>query len=191
MGRDPDGDQVSTVWDFGDGVRAGGANISHTYATPGTYTATVTVRDPGGLTDTESMVITVTGTSGGTPPQGSPPPDDGQVGGSRALRISAPKTMKVRRAIRRGVRLKVSCADACRARSVLRLSGERVGASKRMRIGAGRSRTVVVRLDRRVRRNLVAAMRQAGLRRITATAITTVVTADGTRALPVKIALKR
>ena len=99
--------------------------------------------------------------------------------------------MKVRRAIRRGVRLKVSCEDACRARSVLRLSGERVGASKRMQIDAGRSRTVVARLDRRVRRNLVAAMRQAGLKRVTATAITTVVTADGTRALPVKIALKR
>jgi PKD repeat protein len=47
---DPDGDQVSTVWDFGDGGRAGGADISHTYTQPGTYTATVTVRDPGGLT---------------------------------------------------------------------------------------------------------------------------------------------
>ncbi len=32
---DPDGDQVSTVWDFGDGVKAGGANIAHTYTQAG------------------------------------------------------------------------------------------------------------------------------------------------------------
>ena len=72
---DPDGDQVSTVWDFGDGVRAGGEAISHTYTQPGAYTATVTVTDPGGLKDTDSVQITVSAISGsgGAPPSGSPP----------------------------------------------------------------------------------------------------------------------
>ena len=82
----------------------------------------------------------------------------------------------MRKVLRRGLRLRVTCEEACRARSVLRLSGERVGASKRLRIAAGDTRTVVVRLERKVRRNLFAAMRQAGMKRITATAITTVAT---------------
>jgi hypothetical protein len=31
--RDPEGAAVSTVWDFRDGVKAGGPSISHTYRT--------------------------------------------------------------------------------------------------------------------------------------------------------------
>ena len=192
---DPDGDQVSTVWDFGDGVRAGGANINHTYGQPGTYTATVTVTDPGGLTDTDSVQITVTGPSGAAP-QPSPPAggSEGDVEGeqqSQRRLVRAPKSKKVRSVKRRGLRLRVTCLETCRARSVLRISGERVGKSKRLRIKAGKTRTVVVRLKRNVRRNLIPAMRQAGLKRVTATAITTLSTADGKRAFPVKVKLKR
>jgi hypothetical protein len=74
---------------------------------------------------------------------------------------------------------------------VLRISGKRVGASKRLKIGAGGSRTLVARLDRTVRRNLLAAMRQAGLRRVSVTAITTIATADGSRSFRVKVVLRR
>ena len=138
---DPDGDQVSTVWDFGDGVKAGGANIAHTYTQAGTYTATVTVKDPGGLTDTDSVSITVTTTSRGVNP-GSRPPVTGEDEGESPDQplVRAPKTKGVRSIIKRGLRLKVSCDEACRARSVLRVSGERLGASKRLRLDAGESR---------------------------------------------------
>ena len=101
------------------------------------------------------------------------------------------KSLRASQAIRRGLRLKVSCEQDCRARSVLRISGERVGASKRLALDAGESRTLVARLDGNVRRNLLAAMRQAGLRRVTVTAITTITTDDVTRAFPVKVTLKR
>jgi PKD repeat protein len=187
---DPDGDQVSTVWDFGDGVKAGGANIAHTYTQAGTYTATVTVKDPGGLTDTDSVAITVASATGA---QGSPPPSSGGVKGESAEqpRVRAPKRKGVRSIIKRGLRLRVTCNEACRARSVLRVSGERLGASKRLRLHAGQSRTLVVRLDRSVRRNLIAAMRQAGIRRLKAFAVTKVVTADGARNMRVKVLLKR
>jgi hypothetical protein len=105
--------------------------------------------------------------------------------------VKAPRAMTVRQLIRRGLRLKVSCVEACRASSVLRLSGERVGVSKRLRIKAGGSRTLVIRLKGNVRRNLLAAMRQAGLRRVTATAITTIAADGVTRAFPVKVTLRR
>jgi hypothetical protein len=93
--------------------------------------------------------------------------------------------------IKRGLRLAVGCEEACRARSVLRISGKRVGASRRLQIDAGESRTLVARLSRNVRRNLLAAMRQAGLKRVTLTAITTIATDEGSRAFPVRVTLKR
>jgi PKD repeat protein len=41
---------VSYSWDFGDGAIAGGATVTHTYTTPGTYHAALTVSDSVGLT---------------------------------------------------------------------------------------------------------------------------------------------
>jgi cytochrome c len=193
---DPDGDQVSTVWDFGDGVQAGGANITHTYTTPGTYAATVTVTDPRGATDTDSVQITVTATAGqGAPPPqvGAAPQPQGDVEAENESQplVVAPKAKRVGQVVRRGLRLEVTCVDDCLASSVLRLSGERLGAAKPLRIVAGKSRTLVVRLDRNVRRNLQAAMRQAGMKRLTATLVTKISTADGTRTLRAKVTLKR
>lgn len=47
--RDPDGDGVTIVWDFGDGTRRAGAVVKHRYATPGDYTVTVEAQDSSGL----------------------------------------------------------------------------------------------------------------------------------------------
>ncbi|MDX1565996.1 MAG: PKD domain-containing protein, partial [Phycisphaeraceae bacterium] len=56
---DVDGSVVSWAWDFGDGTTANQEITSHTYDTPGTYTATLTVTDDDGATDTDSVVVTV------------------------------------------------------------------------------------------------------------------------------------
>jgi hypothetical protein len=42
---DPDAPVGDVVWDFGDGTRATGAKVTHEYAQPGVYTATVSVGD--------------------------------------------------------------------------------------------------------------------------------------------------
>jgi glucose/arabinose dehydrogenase/PKD repeat protein len=64
---DPDGDALSYSWNFGDGSpNASGVTVSHTYTTAGPYTATLTVSDGKGGTDTDVVGITV-----GTRPVGT------------------------------------------------------------------------------------------------------------------------
>jgi PKD repeat protein len=65
---DPDGSIVSYAWNFGDGTSSASANPQHTYNAAGSYTATLTVTDNGGLTNSASVVIAVT-----TAPVNQPP----------------------------------------------------------------------------------------------------------------------
>ena len=62
---DSDGSVVSWAWDFGDGSTSTEQNPSHTYATGGTYTVSLTVTDDDGATDTSSQDVTVTEPSTG------------------------------------------------------------------------------------------------------------------------------
>lgn len=48
------------AWDFGDGETASGRTVDHTYRTPGTYTATLTVTDAGGLTAKTTTTVRAT-----------------------------------------------------------------------------------------------------------------------------------
>ncbi len=51
-------------WDFGDGSpKASGRDVTHSYATLGSKTATVTVSDPQGATATASVVVTIVNTA--------------------------------------------------------------------------------------------------------------------------------
>ncbi|MEV0755527.1 carbohydrate-binding protein [Streptosporangium sp. NPDC050280] len=60
---DPEGGALTYSWNFGNGVTSTAANPTYTYTTNGTYTATLTVRDSGGLTGTANVTITVGNTA--------------------------------------------------------------------------------------------------------------------------------
>lgn len=60
---DPDGSIFSYQWDFGDGTAGSGVNPTHLYTSTGGYLATLTVTDNGGLSDSDSVSIDVTGLS--------------------------------------------------------------------------------------------------------------------------------
>jgi PKD repeat protein len=60
---DSDGTIASYAWNFGDGQQGSGATVTHSYAQPGNYTATLTVKDSGGASTSATVAITVTTTS--------------------------------------------------------------------------------------------------------------------------------
>ncbi|MEU7618794.1 carbohydrate-binding protein [Micromonospora rifamycinica] len=60
---DPEGGALTYSWAFGDGTTSTAANPTKTYTTDGSYTATLTVRDPQGATGTTSVTVNVGNTA--------------------------------------------------------------------------------------------------------------------------------
>jgi PKD domain len=55
----PFGGPLTFAWDFGDGQTSTAADPTHTYTSPGTYTATLRVTDEEGGSDTDTVQVTV------------------------------------------------------------------------------------------------------------------------------------
>ncbi|MFF0153575.1 PQQ-dependent sugar dehydrogenase [Micromonospora sp. NPDC005203] len=73
---DPEGGSLSYLWTFGDGTTSTAANPTKTYTTNGTFSPTLKVTDPTGLTGTASLVVTVGNTA---PTVTLSTPADGQL----------------------------------------------------------------------------------------------------------------
>ncbi len=78
---DPDGDELTYLWNFGDGTISALIATTHTFTEAGSYNVSLTVSD-GALSDVTNVVITVSdGSSGNNPPvaQASATPLSGQA----------------------------------------------------------------------------------------------------------------
>ena len=58
--EDANGDELTLAWTLGDGTKASGRSVTHTYNREGTFTLTLTVTDSAGQADTKSASIEVT-----------------------------------------------------------------------------------------------------------------------------------
>lgn len=65
---DPENGSLTHSWVFGDGQSGAGSTIVHSYAAPGSYTATLRVVDSGGAEAFHSMTIIVSDAPVSTPP---------------------------------------------------------------------------------------------------------------------------
>ena len=65
---DPDGQIVEYRWDLGDGTESTGVVVQHSFASPGTYTVRLTVRDDKGASAMAEKMITVLSPSPGNQP---------------------------------------------------------------------------------------------------------------------------
>ncbi|WP_097870393.1 ThuA domain-containing protein [Streptomyces sp. rh34] len=73
---DGDDDPLTYAWDFGDGGKSTAANPTYRYKKNGTYTATLTAKDPTGRTGSASVHVTVGNTA---PTVQLELPEDGQL----------------------------------------------------------------------------------------------------------------
>ncbi|MFF7385256.1 PQQ-dependent sugar dehydrogenase [Streptomyces griseoluteus] len=73
---DQDGDTLTHHWDFGDGTSSTAASPTHTYRQNGTYTATLTAKDPSGRTGSAAVRVVVGNTA---PTVTLQLPQDGQL----------------------------------------------------------------------------------------------------------------
>src|SRR5207248_10444676 len=64
---DPDDDALSYSWKFGDGATATGKFVSHRYTSAGDFSATLTVDDGRGGSDTSQPIVISAGNSAPTP----------------------------------------------------------------------------------------------------------------------------
>ena len=138
---DPDGDQLQSVWDFGDGVKAGGTAATHTYTQPRIYNAKVDGHRSGRLVGVGDRPGRGHGGERGRQ-RDRAAAADGDVEGETRSRplVRLTRTHKVARVVKRGLRYTVSCESQCRVSSVLRIAGgdkQRLGASRVRLIAAG------------------------------------------------------
>jgi len=57
--KDPDDDNLTYTWDFGDGKQDSGMDVKHVYTAAGSYTVTLTVNDGKGGTDSDTIKVMI------------------------------------------------------------------------------------------------------------------------------------
>jgi PKD repeat protein len=143
--RDPEGQALMYVWEFGDGGMAGGRNATHTYRAPGAYDAKLTVTDPHGATGTATVRIVV------------------EAAGLRTAQAALTVPSSVQAFGTRGLMVRLACDSSGSGRAavkVTRSAARRLGlasrtlAARAVRCAAGRVASVRLKPSRSTARRL-------------------------------------
>ena len=172
-GSDDTGDALAYSWTFGDGAaQQGGESAEHTYAQPGAYHATATVRDAEGAEGADTVDVVVAAPPPGLPPGTAPvevplavaPPRTDPGAARPKVVLEVGRRISIRRLLRRGLRYRAGCAPACTVTAELRVSrktarrhGLRLQLGRTLRgraVPAGTQRVIVIHASRAVRRPL-------------------------------------
>jgi hypothetical protein len=153
-----DGAPISGVsWDFGDGFRATGTAVQHSYFAYGTYHARVTVTDAAGNGSQRDIDVVLSAPAAPS----TPVPSSAGVADTKPpdLRATVPSTFSARR----GVRMTLSCDERCgvQVSGSLRVTGNVYRLpSALLAVPAGQARSVVLPVSARLRRLLSRARRR-------------------------------
>jgi hypothetical protein len=160
-GVDPDGDQLSYAWSFGDGGTAGGPKVSHVFTTPGAHVVTVTVKDPSGASATAQVTVQV---AAARAPSGADVKAAFRSVGTPSLRTFSERGLKATVACAAGSTGRATLVASRKVARKLRLTSRRL-ASAAVRCGEGGKATVRLKAGRKVKRRIA----KAGLRSVRAT----------------------
>ena len=118
--NDPDGDAITRSWSFDDGGSSSQTNPKHAFATQGDHTATLTVTDVTGKTDTATATVRV---------RTNPLPDFPPVFLSASMTNRAFAVVPRKRKPPRGTRFRYRLSEKATVRIVIqrRRAGRRVG----------------------------------------------------------------
>jgi PKD repeat protein len=168
--RDPEGEGLIATWDFGDGGRAAGLSATHVYTAAGTYTATLTVRDPKGGQATASVQVTVSAAQAAprTPaPSAVAPaavvPAEAAPEQPAWFGVAEPESTTIGKFAKRGLRVKVTCTEAMRGNVKLKVSRKlarklglkhRTLAKRSLKCRGAGSKSLKLKASKKVRRAL-------------------------------------
>ncbi len=120
---DPEHGDMTYVWAFGDGGFSAEPNPRHSYLTPGTYTATLTVTDDRGAkaTTTRQVVVTAAAAAPLAAPKGV---DAAPTAPAQApwFGVAKPAATSVAAFSRSGLAVKVTCTEAMRGSATITVS---------------------------------------------------------------------
>jgi hypothetical protein len=131
--QDSHGAINSYSWQFGDGAGSSGAQTTHTYSRPGTFTVTLKVTDSNGQSATLDRKLSV---GAGGRPSSSPPP----AGAAGATLRGTLKVLRqpLRRVLRRGLLVRYTTTLPATARISVLASG---ALARRLKLPAGSAPT--------------------------------------------------
>jgi PKD domain len=125
---DPGDSPLTYAWSFDDGTTASAPSTTHAFTGAGLHLGTVTVTDPAGSTASSKVTVTVTAPGSSSAPDHTAP----------TVTLWVNRRLSLTKALRRGIRAKIGCSEACRFTAAVLLpasTAKRLQIARRVTLG--------------------------------------------------------